>query len=127
MAPITDCMKASKFLWTTKATKAFNQIKEKLTTTPILVLPDFSQPFELHCDASKIGIGAVLSQNGKPVAYFSEKLSGSKLNYSTYDLKFYTIICVLKHWSSYLAYHEFVLYSDHDALKHINSQDKLSS
>ena len=127
MAPITDCMKASKFLWTTEATKAFNQIKEKLTTAPILALPDFSQPFELHCDASKIGIGAVLSQNGKPVAYFSEKLSGSKLNYSTYDLEFYAIICALKHWSSYLAYHEFVLYSDHDALKHINSQDKLSS
>ena len=76
MALITDCMKASKFLWTTEATNAFNQIKEKLTTTPILALPDFSQPFELHCDASKIGIGAILSQNGKPVAYFSEKLMG---------------------------------------------------
>ena len=97
MAPITDCMKASKFLWTTEATKAFNQIKEKLTTTPILAFLDFSQPFKLHCDASKIVIRAVLSQNGKPVAYFSEKLSGSKLNYSTYDLEFYAIICALKH------------------------------
>ena len=61
------------------------------------------------------------------MAYFSEKLNGSKLNYSTYDLEFYAIICALKHWSYYLAYHKFVLYSDHDALKHINSQDKLSS
>ena len=92
MAPITDCMKASKFLWTTKATKAFNQIKEKLTTTPILALPDFSQPFKLHCDATKIGIGAILSQNGKPVAYFSEKLCRSKLNYNIYGLEFYAII-----------------------------------
>ena len=78
MALTTNSMKASKFLWTTEATKAFHQIKEKLTTAPILVLPDFSQPFELHCDASKIGIGAVLSQNGKPVAYFSEKLRDRK-------------------------------------------------
>ena len=127
MALTTNSMKASKFLWTTEATKAFHQIKEKLTTAHILVLPDFSQPFELHCDASKVGIGVVLSQNGKPIAYFSEKLNGSKLNYNTYDLEFYAIICTLKHWSSYLAYHEFVLYYDHDALKHINSQHKLSS
>ena len=120
-------MKASKFLWTTEATKAFHQIKKKLTIVPILALHDFSQLFKLHCDASKVGIGAVLSQNSKPVAYFSEKLSGSKLNYNTYDLEFYAIICTLKHWSSYLSYHEFVLYSDHDGLKHINRQDKLSS
>ena len=95
--PITDCMKASKFLWTTEAIKAFHQIKKKLTIAPILALHDFSQPFELHCDASKVGIGAVLTQNGKPVAYFSEKLSGSKLNYNIYDLEFYAIICTLKH------------------------------
>ncbi|XP_050255227.1 uncharacterized protein LOC126701144 [Quercus robur] len=90
-------------------------------------IPDFSTIMAPITDCMKIGIGVVLSQNGKPVAYFSEKLSGSKLNYNTYDLEFYAIICALKHWSSYLAYREFVLYSDHDALKHINSQDKLSS
>lgn len=127
MAPITDCMKSGKFEWTDAATEAFHYMKQKLTEAPVLTLPDFSQPFELHCDASKIGIGAVLSQNGKPVAYFSEKLGGSKLNYSTYDLEFYALVQALKHWSSYLAYNEFILYSDHDSLKHINSQDKLSA
>ena len=96
-------------------------------TAPLLVLPDFEVPFELHCDASKVDIGAVLSQWWKPVAFFSQKLSGSRLNYSTYDLKFYTLVQSLRHWSSYLAYNDFILYSEHEALKHLNSQDKLSS
>ena len=76
-APITDCMKMEKFRWTEAAEQAFQEIKERLTTTPILILPDFQQPFELHADASKVGIGAVLSQHNKPIAYFSEKLTGS--------------------------------------------------
>ena len=76
-APITDCMKMEKFMWTEAAEQAFQEIKERLTTTPILILPDFQQPFELHADASKVGIGAVLSQHNKPIAYFSEKLTGS--------------------------------------------------
>jgi hypothetical protein len=76
MAPVTDCMKNnSKFVWTPKAEIAFQEIKKRLTTTPVLVLPDFSNPFELHYDASKLGIGAILSQNGRPVAFFRSKIT----------------------------------------------------
>ena len=107
--------------------EAFRLIKLKLTTAPLLVLPDFEMPFKLHCHTSKVGIGVVLSQGGKPVAFFSEKLSGSRLNYNTYDVEFYALVQSLRHWSSYLAYNDFVLYSDHEALKHLNSQDMLSS
>ena len=127
VAPIIECMKAGKFSWNEAATEAFGLIKLKLTTAPLPVLPDFEVPFELHCDTPKVGIGAVLSQGGKPVAFFSEKLSCSRLNYSTYDVEFYALVQSLRHWSSYLAYNDFILYSDHEALKHLNSQDKLSS
>ncbi|PKI79014.1 hypothetical protein CRG98_000587 [Punica granatum] len=126
MAPLTDCMKGGKFAWTEEAEKAFQLIKMSLTTAPILVLPDFAQPFELHCDASKVGIGAILSQNNRPVAYFSEKLSGAKLNYNTYDVEFYTVVQAVKHWWYYLFHREFVLYTDHEALKHFHRQDKVS-
>ena len=90
-------------------------------TAPFLVLLDFEVPFELHCDASKVGIGAVLSQWGKPVAFFSEKLNGPKVNYNTYDVEFYVLVQSLRHWSSYLAYNDFILYSDHEALKYLNN------
>lgn len=127
MAPITDCMKTGKFGWSDEATRAFELIKKRMTTAPVLVLPDFNKSFELHCDASKVGVGAVLTQEQRPVAFYSEKLGGAKLNYSTYDVEFYAVVWALKHWSSYLAYNEFVLFSDHEALRHINAQDKLFS
>lgn len=98
-----------------------------MTEAPILTLPDFEKVFEVDCDASNIGIGAVLSQEGKPIAYFSEKLTNSRTRYSTYDKEFYAIIRTLSHWHHYLISKEFILYSDHEALQFINGQHKLKS
>jgi hypothetical protein len=67
-----------------------------LTHAPLLQFLDFDKTFELECDASQIGIGGVLLKEGKPVTYFSEKLSGSSLNYSTYDKKLYALVHVLE-------------------------------
>ncbi|XP_071918798.1 uncharacterized protein [Coffea arabica] len=75
---------------------------------------------ELH------GIGAVLLQEGRPVAYFSEKLNGATLNYSTYDKELMALVRALQTWQHYLRPREFVLHTDHESLKHIKSQDKLS-
>lgn len=97
-----------------------------MTEAPVLALLDFDKVFKVNCDASGVGIGGVLSQEGRPVAFFSEKLLGSKKNYSTYDLEFYTIIQSLKHWRPYLVQREFILITDHEALKYINGQHKLS-
>ncbi|GKA13693.1 putative reverse transcriptase domain-containing protein [Tanacetum coccineum] len=81
MAHLTDCMKAKSFVLTEEAESAFQVVKEKLTTTPILVLPNFSKVFELHTDASKVTIRGVLSQGGRPIAYFSEKLTEPKFRH----------------------------------------------
>lgn len=126
MAPITSCMKEGKFSWTPKATAAFELIKTKLTTVPILVLPDFAETFELHSDASKLGIGAVLSQRGRLTAYYSEKLAGARSRYTTYDVEFYAIVQVIN-WRQYLVHREYILFTDHDPLRHLGSQAKVSS
>ncbi|GJY14437.1 putative reverse transcriptase domain-containing protein [Tanacetum coccineum] len=105
---------------------AFQGVKEKVTTSSILILPDFSKVFELHTDASKVAICGVLSQGGRPVAYFSEKLAGPKSRYTIYDLEFYAVIQAVKHWRHYLFHKEFVLFTDHDSLRQIRTQDKVS-
>ena len=101
-------------------------IKKKVTEAPCLVLPDFNKVFEVECDASQVGIGAALSQEGRPIAFFSEKLNEAKRKYSTYDKEFYAIYRALFHWSQYLLYKPFMLFSDHEALKFINHQHKLN-
>ncbi|WVZ84253.1 hypothetical protein U9M48_031305 [Paspalum notatum var. saurae] len=105
---------------------AFNLLKDKLTHAPLLQLSDFGKTFELECDASGVGIGGVLMQENKPVAYFSEKLSGLVLNYSTYDKELYALVRYLETWQHYLWAKEFVIHSDHESLKHIRSQVKLN-
>ena len=127
MAPITDCIRTASFSWTSVASSAFAIIKDKLSSAPILALPDFTAVFELHSDASKTGIGAVFSQNSRPIAFFSENLAGARSRYNTYDIEFYAVIQEIKHWRHYLFHKEFVLYTDHDALKHLHSQAKVSS
>ncbi|KAE8715853.1 putative Quercetin 3-O-methyltransferase 1 [Hibiscus syriacus] len=126
IAPITEGLKGRDFQWSEEAEANFQLVKQKMTEAPVLALPDFDKVFEVNCDASGVGIGGVLSQAGRPVSFFSEKLSGSKKNYSTYDLEFYAIVQSLKHWRHYLVQKEFILFIDHEALKYINGQHKLS-
>ena len=124
---MTDCIRKGDFVWTMAASRAFHKLKEKMIEAPILRLPDFSKPFEVTCDAFGVGIGGVLSQEGHPIAFFSEKLNDAKLKYSTYDKEFYVVVQALRYWRHYLLPQEFVLYSDHEALRFLNSQKKLNS
>ena len=85
MAPITDCLKSEGLQWTPAATKAFTEIKRMMIEAPVMRLLNFSKAFEITCDASRLAIGGVLSQENHPVAYFSEKLNNARHRYSTYD------------------------------------------
>jgi hypothetical protein len=114
------------FAWGPTQEEAFNTLKDKLTHAPLLQLPDFQKVFELECDASGIGLGVVLLQKGKLVAYFGEKLSGASLRYSTYDKELYALVCTLQTWQHYLWPHGFIIHSDHEALQHIRTQTNLN-
>ncbi|GJR73904.1 putative nucleotidyltransferase, ribonuclease H [Tanacetum coccineum] len=99
---VAECMKGKSFVWTEEAELAFQVVKEKLTTAPILILPDFSKVFEIHTDASKVAIGGVLSIVGGDC-----------------------LVQAVEHWRHYLFHKEFVLFTDHDSLRHIRTQDKV--
>nr|KYP34926.1 Retrovirus-related Pol polyprotein from transposon 17.6 [Cajanus cajan] len=126
-SPLNELMKKDVvFLWQEKHNLAFQELKQKLTQAPVLALPDFSKTFELECDASSLGIGAVLLQGGHPIAYFSEKLHRVALNYPTYDKELYALVRALQTWEHYLVTKEFVIHSDHESLKYLRGQGKLN-
>src|SRR6185312_9605366 len=126
-APLHELMKKGvSFHWGAAQDQAFDTLKERLTSAPLLQLPDFGKTFELECDASGVGIGGLLMQGGKPVAYFSEKLNGPTLNYSTYDKEFYALVRSLEMWQHYLWPKEFIIHSDHESLKYLRMQNKLN-
>ncbi|XP_078437651.1 uncharacterized protein LOC144708274 [Wolffia australiana] len=125
-APITDILKSDKFKWTPSAYKAFELLKKLMTEARVLKLPDFNKLFEVACDASGVGIGGVLSQEGHPIEYFSEKMNETRKRYDKYNREFYALIQALRHWHHYLLPKEFVLFLHHSALHHLHVQRKVS-
>jgi hypothetical protein len=109
-APLSEIVKKSVgFKWNDEQDKAFNLLKDKLCSAPVLSFPDFRRAFEVECDASGIGIGAMLMQDKRPIVYFSEKLNGAALNYPTYDKELYALVRTLEMWQHYLWPKKFVI------------------
>jgi hypothetical protein len=90
------------FVWGKAQQHSFDELKKRLTEAPLLALPDFSQTFEIECDASCLGISGALMQNGRPVAYHIETLDGARLNYPIYDKELFALVRVLQVWQHYL-------------------------
>jgi hypothetical protein len=125
--PMTELLKKdNKFVWTPKCEESFQIIKKKLTTAPILTLPDIHQNFVIFCDASRQGLGCVLMQNKKVIAYASRLLKPHEKNYPTHDLELAAIVHALKIWRHYLIGNKCNIFTDHKSLKYIFTQPDLN-
>ena len=94
--------KEVKFDWDDRCEKAFQELRMRLTTAPILIVPDMGQGCIMYCDASKAGLGCVLMQSGRGVVYGSRQLKNHERNYPTHDMELVVIVFALKIWRHYL-------------------------
>ncbi|GKA89814.1 putative reverse transcriptase domain-containing protein [Tanacetum coccineum] len=115
-----------KFDWSEKAEAAFQLLKQKLCSAPILALPEGSENFMVYCDASRKGLGAVLMQREKVIAYASRQLKIHEKNYTTHDLELRAVVFALKMWRHYLYGTKCVVFTDHKSLQHILDQKELN-
>jgi hypothetical protein len=101
--PMTELLKKEKkFNWSESCEKSFQELKRRLTTAPVLTLPDIQRDFVVYCDASRQGLGCVLMQDGKVVVYASRQLKPHEQNYPTHDLEFAAVVHALKIWRHYV-------------------------
>jgi hypothetical protein len=125
--PMTSLLeKNANFVWSNKCQANFEELKKRLTTAPVLVLPDLSKNFSIYCDVSRLGLGCVLMQEGRVVASASRQLRKHELNYPTHDLELAAVVHTLKIWRHYLIGHKSDIYTDHKSLKHIFTQSDLN-
>ena len=108
--------KNTKYEWTVDCQKSFDELKRKLTTTPVLALPNGMGGFEVYSDASQHGLGCVLIQYEKFIAYASRQLKPHEPNYLTHDLELAVVIFALKIWRHYLYGDVFQIFTNHEEL-----------
>lgn len=127
-APLTSLTgKTADFTWTPTHQVVFEQIKEALCSAPVLALPDFEKSFTVLTDASLLGTGGVLMQEGRPVAFTSSKFSSAERNYTTTEQEMLAVVRALQEWRCYLeSNNEFTVVTDHNALVHLPTQPNLS-
>jgi hypothetical protein len=125
--PITSLLKNdTKFNWSSWCDEAFEQLKVLLTTAPVLAQPDIEKPFDVYCDGSGSGLGCVLMQEGRVIAYASRQLRRLEEHYPTHDLKLAAVVHALKIWHHYLLGNICHIYTDHKSLKYIFTQSELN-
>jgi hypothetical protein len=130
-APLTDLThKDTPYSWTTQTQEAFNNLKTRMTSAPVLCIPEPECPFTVMTDASDFAVGAVLTQdqgNGpQPVAFTSRKMNPHERNYAAHEKETLAVMHALKKWKVYLEGRHFTVYTDHATLRHFPDQPDLS-
>jgi hypothetical protein len=115
--PLTAMLRKEGFVWTEAATAAFDALKAAITTAPVLVLPDFTLPFVVECDASTYGFGVVLLQDNHLVAFFSQPVAPRHRSLAAYERELIELVLTIRHWRSYLWGRRFLVHTDHYSLK----------
>ena len=118
--------KTAAFSWGVEQQKAFEELRGRLCSAPVLTLPDGMEDLVVYCDASIQGLGAVLMQRGKVIAYASRQLKPHKENYLTHDLELAAVVFALKIWRHYLYGVRCTIYTDHKSLKFLMDQQNLN-
>ncbi|KAA0036674.1 pol protein [Cucumis melo var. makuwa] len=126
-SPLTQLTrKGTPFVWSPACASRFQELKQKLVTAPVLTVPDGSGSFVIYSNASKKGLGCVLMQQGKVVAYASRQLKTHEQNYPTHDLELAAVVFALKIWRHYLYGEKIQIYTDHKSLKYFFAQKELN-
>ena len=126
-SPLTQLTRKNvKFQWSEECEKSFQELKHRLVSAPILTIPSASAGFVIYSDASKKGLGCVLMQDGKVVAYASRQLKTYEQNYPTHDLELAAVVFALKIWRHYLYGERCEIYTDHKSLKYFFTQKELN-
>jgi hypothetical protein len=125
--PMTKLLKKGvKFEWSQKCEDAFHALRQHLTIAPVLAQPDNTKSFDVYCDASGTGLGCVLMQDNRVIAYASRALRPHEQNYPTHDLELAAVVHALKIWRHYLMGAHCNIYTDHKSLKYIFTQADLN-
>jgi len=125
--PMTRLLqKDEKFVWTPECEEAFHKLRTLLTSAPVLAQPDIEKPFDVFCDASGVGLGCVLMQEGRVITYASRQLRKHEVNYPTHDLELAAVVHALKIWRHYLLGNICNIYTYHKSIKYIFTQPELN-
>jgi hypothetical protein len=119
--------KEAKFKWSPPCEEAFLTLKNLLTTVPVLAQPDIEKSFDVYCDASDMGIGGVLKEDGRAIVYASRQLSRHEEHYPTHELELLAVVHTLKVWRHYLSGNLVHIYTDHKSLKYLFTQLDLNT